>query len=39
LGTGATVRFGHSAVEYNGKMYIFGGFNASYFNSLWEYII
>jgi hypothetical protein len=39
LGTGATSRQYHSAVEYNGKMYVFGGYNGSYFNTLWEYDI
>ena len=37
--SGATARYGSSAAAINGKMYIFGGINASYtqFNDLWEY--
>jgi N-acetylneuraminic acid mutarotase len=37
--SGASKRFGHSAVAYNGKMYIFGGADVSsvYYNDVWEY--
>ena len=39
LTSGAAVRSGHSAIENNGKMYIFGGAGPSYLNDLWEYDI
>ena len=40
LTSGATVRSGHSAVTYNGKMYIFGGAIAgTEYNEVWEYDI
>ena len=32
-------RFDHTAVEYNGKMYIFGGFTTGYTNDVREYDI
>ncbi|MCK4794609.1 MAG: hypothetical protein KAV87_63350, partial [Desulfobacteraceae bacterium] len=41
LTSGATGRRAHSAIEYNGKMYIFGGYylTASYYKDLWSYYI
>lgn len=30
-------RWGHSAVTYNHKMYIFGGFSENYTNELWQF--
>jgi len=35
--SGATARYGHTAVTINDKMYIFGGIGATYLNDLWEY--
>ncbi|MCK5610639.1 hypothetical protein KAR91_52690 [Candidatus Pacearchaeota archaeon] len=37
LTAGATARYSHSAIEYNGKMYIFSGITGA--NDLWEYDI
>ena len=40
LTSGATTRAWHSAIEYQGKIYIFGGFDSSVrVNTLWEYDI
>ena len=38
---GASIRYGHTAIEYNGKMYIFGGNSggSGYKNDVYEYDI
>jgi N-acetylneuraminic acid mutarotase len=35
LASGATVRYGHTAVTIGGKMYVFGGSGGGRLNDLW----